>query len=84
MINDDVVKCPFCGGFTHIENPELLAALNQPQMRGQIEKYAATLLGSASDELSGVSAGKPGVHDFQAEVHRWNPFVPMWRRSPKE
>lgn len=33
MINDDVVKCPLCGGFTHIENAELLEALKQPRIR---------------------------------------------------
>ena len=43
MVNDDVVKCPLCGGFTHIEKTEL-----------------------------------------RADVHSWNPCVPMWKRSPKE
>jgi len=83
MINDDVVKCPLCGGFTHIENAELLEALKQPRIREQIEKYVTELLKSPVDELSTVGATQAG-RDFQKDVHSWNPCVPMWRRSPKE
>jgi hypothetical protein len=83
MINDDVVKCPLCGGFTHIERPDLLAALKEPRIREQIEKYIVELLKSPVDELSTVGATHVG-RDFQKDVHSWNPCVPMWRRSPKE
>ena len=83
MINDNVVKCPLCGGFTHIEKTELLAALKEPRIREQIEKYVAQLLQSPVDELSGVGATQSG-RDFQKDVHQWNPCVPLWRRSPKE
>lgn len=83
MINDDVVKCPLCGGFTHIEKPDLLAALHNPRLREQIEAYVAELLKSPIDDLASVGATQ-NEHDFQKEVHRWNPCVPMWRRSPKE
>jgi hypothetical protein len=83
MVNDDVVKCPLCGGFTHIEHAELLEALKQPRIREQIENYITELLKSPVEELSNVSATQAG-RDFQKEVHSWNPCVPMWRRSPKE
>ena len=83
MINDDVVKCPLCGGFTHVENPALLDALRNPRLREQVEKYIAQLLKSPVEELSVVGAARAGG-DFQKEVHNWNPCVPMWRRSPKE
>jgi hypothetical protein len=83
MINDDVVKCPLCGGFTHIEKPDLLAALKHPRVREQVESYVAELLKSPLDDLSPVSATQSG-RDFQKDVHKWNPCVPMWRRSPKE
>jgi len=83
MINDDVVKCPLCGGFTHIEKSDLLAALKEPRVREQVEKYIAELLKSPVDELSTVSATQSG-RDLQKDVHGWNPCVPMWRRSPKE
>ena len=82
MINDDVVKCPLCGGFTHIEKPDLLAALKEPRIREQIENYIAELLKSPVDELSSVGAPHSG-RDFQKDAHNWNPCVPMWRRSPK-
>jgi hypothetical protein len=83
MVNDDVVKCPLCGGFTHIENPFLLQALHTPALREQIETYIAELLKSPLGDRSSV-AGPPAARDFQKDVHSWNPSVPMWRRSPKE
>ncbi len=83
MVNDDVVKCPLCGGFTHIEKTDLLQALKTPRLREQIETYIAELLKSPVEELSHVGAA-PSGHDFQKDVHSWNPCVPMWRRSPKE
>jgi hypothetical protein len=83
MTNDDVVKCPLCGGFTHIEKPDLLTALRSPALREQVEKYIAQLLHSLVEELSSVGATQAG-RDFQKDVHSWNPCVPMWRRSPKE
>ena len=81
MVNDDLVKCPVCGGFTHIGKPELLAALRDTSMRQQIENYVAELLRSAPGELAGVAAQS---RDFNKDVHNWNPNVPVWRRSPKE
>jgi len=83
MVNDDVVKCPLCGGFTHVERPDLLQALTEPRIRKQVEKYVAELLKSLVDELSSVGVTQSG-RDFQKDVHSWNPGVPMWRRSPKE
>jgi hypothetical protein len=83
MVNDDVVKCPLCGGFTHIEKTELREALKSPRLREQVELYIAELLKSPVDELSAVGATQAG-HDFQKDVHSWNPCVPMWKRSPKE
>jgi hypothetical protein len=83
MVNDDVVKCPLCGGFSHIENPALLEALHNPRLREQVEKFITELLKSPVEELSSVGAIQ-GATDFQKNVHSWNPCVPMWKRSPKE
>jgi hypothetical protein len=84
MVNDDLVKCPLCGGFTHIDKPELLAALNDPKIRRQVEKYVGELLASPVGDLTGVTAGQPHGRDFNKDVHNWNPNIPVWRRSPKE
>ena len=83
MVNDDVVKCLLCGGFTHVESHDLLTALQNTRVREQVEKYIAELLKSPVEDLAPVSATQAG-RDFQKDVHGWNPCVPMWRRSPKE
>jgi hypothetical protein len=83
MVNDNVVKCPLCGGFTHVEKTDLLSALKNPRLREKIELYVAELLKSPVEELAAVGTAQASS-DFQKDVHRWNPCVPMWRRSPKE
>lgn len=83
MVNDDCVKCPLCGGFTHIEKPELLEVLKSPRIREQLERYIAELLKPPVDDLNTLGATQSG-HDFQKDVHSWNPCVPTWRRSPKD
>jgi len=84
MVNDDLVKCPLCGGFTHVDKPELLAALNDPKIRRQVENYVVELLRSPAGELTSVATSQPLGRDFNKDVHSWNPNVPVWRRSPKE
>jgi len=84
MLKDELVKCPVCGVFTRIDQPELLAALNDPKIRQLIESYVAQLLPSASAELAGVAANQPEARSFNEDIHGWNPTVPMWQRSPKE
>ncbi len=82
MVNDDLVKCPVCGGFTHIDKPELLVALNDPKIRQRLESYIAELSRAPSAEV--VVAGRSAGPEFNKEVHNWNPNIPVWRRSPKE
>lgn len=85
MVNDDLVKCPLCGGFTHVDKPELLVALNDPKIRQQAENFVAGLLHAETGERTEVTAvGRPQSQDFHKDVHQWNPNVPVWRRSPKE
>ncbi len=84
MVNDDLVKCPLCSGFTHVGSPELLAKLRDPKMRQQIEKFVAELLQSSAGELATIGASQAKSTDFNKDVHHWNPNVPVWRRCPKE
>jgi hypothetical protein len=84
MLNDDLVKCPLCRGFTHIENPELLAALRDPKLRQEVERYVADRLRSPSAELAVATAGQPQSRDSNRDIHNWNPHLPVGRRSPKE
>ena len=59
MVNDDLVKCPLCGGFTQVERSDLLEALKQPRSREQIEKCIAEWLKSPGGRVkrSGCDAG---------------------------
>jgi hypothetical protein len=82
MINDDVVKCPLCGGFTHVDKPGLLQVLQDPKIHKQVDDYASQLLASASGELAAVGAAD--ARDFNKNVHKWNSNVAVGRRSPKE
>jgi hypothetical protein len=84
MVNDNLVKCPLCDGFTRVDKPELLAALNDSKIRQQIENYLAELLRRPATELASVYAGKSEGRNFNKDVHNWNPNIPVWRRSPKE
>jgi len=81
---DNVVKCPVCGGFNHIEDPKLLKVLTEPRLRERVEQYIAALLKTPLEELEGVGVGKSEPGNFEKQVHSWNPSVPTWRRSPKE
>jgi hypothetical protein len=83
MADEKVVKCPLCGGLSHIEDSRLLKALTEPRIRVLVENYVNSLLRNPAKELAGVAAGAE-TYDFQKEVHSWNPNVPMWRRSSKE
>jgi len=84
MINDDLVKCPLCRGFTHIEQPELVAMLNNASVREKIERSVAQLLQSSTEDLAGVGVGKLQVRNCPRVIHNWNAGLPMWQRSPKE
>ena len=81
MVNDDLVKCPLCGGFTHIGEPELVTALKDPKIRRQVEDYARELLQSSSNQPAAVVQGQPTPLNVRGGL---NSNVPMWSRSPKE
>jgi hypothetical protein len=63
MVNDDLVKCPLCGGFTHVDKPDVLQVLQDPKIRKQVDDYVSQLLASPSGELAAVGAAD--ACDFQ-------------------
>lgn len=79
MQDNDLVKCPLCGGLAQLRRTELLAALNDKGLLDRLQRSLDTLA-PAAQQLAG--AAKP--RDFQKDVHTWNPTLPMWTRSPKE
>ena len=72
MVNDDLVKCPLCGGFTLVDKA-LLAALNDRNVRLQLENYVAKLLRSPSGELAVVATGQPQDRDFNKDSPQLEP-----------
>lgn len=84
MADKNVVKCPLCGAFAEIDNPQLLTALIEPRIREKVEQYIDALLKTPLEELAAVGVGASEHPDFHSQVRSWNPCVPMWRRSPKE
>jgi hypothetical protein len=81
MVNDDLVKCPLCGGFTHVGTPALVAALKDPKIRKQVEDYVLQLVQSSSNQPASIAQGLTTPLNFRGGL---NSNVPMWSRSPKE
>jgi hypothetical protein len=84
MQDNDLVKCPLCGGLAQLRRTELLAALNDKGLLDRLQRSLDTLAPAAQQELAGAAAGAAKPRDFQKDVHTWNPTLPMWTRSPKE
>ncbi|HUJ95045.1 MAG TPA: hypothetical protein VLW84_07265 [Terriglobales bacterium] len=77
MENEDVVKCPLCGGHGQLRRSEIQQAVADKALHDRLQGA----LNAASGELVGAGSSP---RDFQKDVHTWNPTLPMWRRSPKE
>ena len=80
----DRMKCPVCDGEGEVWRYQLIQFFTDPELKAKIDSYLG--VGKAAEpETTDVTAA-PGTepHDFQKDVHSWNPQQPMWRRSPKE
>jgi hypothetical protein len=88
--NNDVLRCPLCHGHGELRRTELEHWFADPDFRTVLEGYLIKFRPSPTDEVSAGSAcgcasqKTNGQGDFQKEVHRWNPELPIFRRSPKE
>ena len=81
--NKDVMACPLCQGHGELRRPELDELLaHDPEFRRVIERYQAKARGLGA--TASVTQNANGRRNFEQEVHRWNPEVPIFRRSPKE
>jgi hypothetical protein len=82
MANDDSLTCPLCQGHSRVTRSELIGLLTDHNLRDKIETYLNELI--QAGEPVEVGTGQPQSHDFQKDVHGWNPQLAIWRRSPKE
>lgn len=89
--NNDVLRCPLCQGHGELRRAELEGWLSEPDFRGIIERIKAQLYDLTARTGEPVFVRHPGngkrdlqKEDFQKEVHRWNPELQIFRRSPKE
>jgi len=76
MENDESVNCPPCEGLAKVRRSDLLALPAGNNFREELEVTRLAERDQAGRRL------QPG--EFGREVHKWNPTLPLWRRSPKE
>ena len=81
MENDEFIKCPLCDGLAKLKRSDLIALLAGPNLGEKLEKNMAENTPLAEGNQA-VRRLQPG--EFGREVHKWNPTLPLWRRSPKE
>jgi hypothetical protein len=84
MQENDLVKCPLCGGLAQLQRTELLAALDDKGLLDRLRRTLNEIAPTGQPELAGTVVGAAKPRDFQKDVHTWNPTLPMWTRSPKE
>jgi hypothetical protein len=80
----DQVKCPICAGLGRVRRAHLTEFFADPGLKAKIQAYMEQVDEASEDTTEFVTVSVPKPLNFQKEVHRWNPEVPMWRRSPKE
>jgi hypothetical protein len=75
------VKCPLCEGHGELLPSAIVETFSTPELRKRLDARIAEIA-----EISGCApvTANGKVHDFQKDVHTWNPALPIWRRSPKE
>ena len=75
------VQCPLCEGRSELRPSEILELFSNPEMRNRLDARISEIAEYCSPFGSALKI--PAIN-FQREVHKWNPTLPIWRRSPKE
>ena len=85
--NHELLKCPLCEGHGEVRVREVLQLLRDQTLEDKITRglsESRTKECEPNPEPELATAARSEQRDFQADVHSWNPQLPMWRRSPKE
>ncbi len=82
MKNEDLFLCPLLQGLDAMHRAELLALINDSNLRERLESCLAQL--KAGHAGSQAPDKKSEATSFDQKVHDWNPKLPIWTRSPKE
>jgi hypothetical protein len=85
--NDHVLQCPVCQGHGQLKRSEILALLSDADFKKHLDVYLAELRRPTEDceeETAHVVSVESKAREFGQAVHRWNPQLPIWERSPKE
>ncbi len=82
MNNEDLFRCPLLQGLDAMHRAELLALINDSNLRERLETCLAQL--KAADLRSPGQDKETHNQSFDQKVHDWNPKLPIWTRSPKE
>ena len=79
----DRLRCPLCEGHGEVRRSQLMEFFSDPELKSKLDNYLAAVM-PLEQAPEPVAAAVREQHNFQKEVHSWNPKVPMWQRSPKE
>jgi hypothetical protein len=84
---DHTLQCPVCQGQGKLLRSEILRLLSDPDFKKHLDVYLAELRRPTEDceeETAHLVSVESKSREFGTEVHRWNPQLPIWERSPKE
>jgi transposase len=84
MNEEDLLKCPLLQNLDAMHRAELLGLVNDSNLREKLEKCLTHHLEEESKEVAKVGGKEAQTHDFEKEVHSWNPQRLIFSRSPKE
>ena len=85
--NDHVLQCPICQGHGELKRSEILTLLSDQDFKKHLDVYLAELRRPTEDceeETAHLVSVESKAREFGQAVHRWNPQLPIWERSPKE
>jgi hypothetical protein len=85
--NDHVLQCPVCQGHGELKRSEILKLLSDADFKKHLDVYLAELRHPTEDceeDTAHLVSVESKSREFGTEVHRWNPQLPIWQRSPKE
>jgi hypothetical protein len=84
MTDNDLLKCPLLRNLDPMSRAALVDVLKDSKLLEELEKCLAQHVSAEDSSQMGGCAKVRQPGEFEQAVHRWNPQLPNWNRSPKE